>query len=575
MRKSAPSFIIFSLILFHGINNYIWLQKNLIPPFWDESKHLIVTLKYLDSIRASFNILEALWRIDSIYPPFFNVISLPIGLVWGSSLKELAMTNIIFLFILLFSVYKIGELFFDKNTGLLASFMVSMFPMVFGVSRMFLLDFSVTAMVALSIYLLIKTEYFSNRKDSIFFGISIGLGMLTKETFFIFLLGPLLYILYKVITLKPNIERHRMIVNFMISFAIGSALALPFYLRNIFNYFFKHSQIGMLHECKTILWPYFVHYNNIVFYIIPLLIIAVMLTKISKLKLNRTHFKVIGLLFILILGGLYWHSKELLFKLAWFIYILKDQIGLPFLTLFFICLPFFLFSLNKKPFLFLWLLLPYFLFTFCFFPSDIRFWSPRFTLPYLPVIALISAKCLLDIKHEISRILITCLLIVLAFLQFFSISYGFRIKNKYADNKIISAFTSQDINSLWLIHRPIADDWKIPEILKWIEKDNEGKNATINLLAVTNEINRKTFSYYILANQLHLNIVEWMDPRIFDSEYIIILSNPKSWNWFSKQKRISRLYNAFREISHNYTLAKYFNLPKGTLLIYKKNALSD
>jgi len=48
-------------------------------------------------------------------------------------------------------------------------------------------------MVALSVYLLIRTDYFGNKKYSALFGLSVGLGMLTKWTYFIFLGGLFLF----------------------------------------------------------------------------------------------------------------------------------------------------------------------------------------------------------------------------------------------------------------------------------------------------------------------------------------------------------------------------------------------
>jgi hypothetical protein len=55
------------------------------------------------------------------------------------------------------------------------------------------LDLPLTAMVALSIWLIVKTQNFSSFLFSILAGICFGLGMLTKWTFLFFVLGPLCY----------------------------------------------------------------------------------------------------------------------------------------------------------------------------------------------------------------------------------------------------------------------------------------------------------------------------------------------------------------------------------------------
>jgi hypothetical protein len=161
-------------------------------------------------------------------------------------------------------------------------------------------------------------------------------------------------------------------------------------------------------------------------------------------------------------------------------------------------------------------------------------------------------------------------MIVLAFLNFFNISYGIPIINNYSKNKVVHTLIEPEGTNWWLMHRPVREDWKIPEILKWIEKDKAKEKITVNLLCDTDEINIWTFSYYILANQLHFQVMGEMNPGEFDSEYIIILSNPICWNWFFKEKQILRLFENFKEYSHNYILVKDFNTPNGILYIYKK-----
>ncbi len=58
-----------------------------------------------------------------------------------------------------------------------------------------MLDFPLTCMVSLSLYLLIKTQRFSSLLYSTFFGISMGLSQLTKESAVLFILPPLVYYL--------------------------------------------------------------------------------------------------------------------------------------------------------------------------------------------------------------------------------------------------------------------------------------------------------------------------------------------------------------------------------------------
>ena len=60
-------------------------------------------------------------------------------------------------------------------------------------SRETIIDYWLTSMVALAMWLLIRTNEFSNRKRAILFGVVCGLGMLTKWTFVFFVILPALW----------------------------------------------------------------------------------------------------------------------------------------------------------------------------------------------------------------------------------------------------------------------------------------------------------------------------------------------------------------------------------------------
>jgi 4-amino-4-deoxy-L-arabinose transferase-like glycosyltransferase len=551
--------VLFLLFLFLGITNHIWLRANKISPFWDESRHLVTTIRYANAIPHSPNILKAIWGIDHPYPPLFFLASVPICLIWGNSLKVLAMSNLTFFAILIFSVYKTGEKLFNKKVGLLATFMTAMSPLVFGPSRMFLLEFASAAMIMPGIHLLIATEYFSNRKYSVLFGLSIGLGMLTRETFFIFLLGPTIYILYEAFS-KPGAEKRKKTINLLISLVIGSILSLPYYLKNLSYYFMGDFREGFLSFWGRIIClrePF--GWEGIVTMLFFLLI-AILISRIHKFR-ARGYTKILVWFFIFILAGFCWSDKKVILKLTWYALNLKDQIGLPFLIVFLLCLPYFLRSGKNKGFLLSWIIVPYCFFTFPFFYDSFIRWQSRFTIPYLPAIALISASCILNIKNKISRTTIIYAILILGVIHFFNLSFGLPIKNDKV-NRAIQILTEPKKGNWWLIHRPVKDNyWDVPEILKWIQGDMQKaqkENAVINLLVDTSEINPETFHYYILANRLPFSIFLGKK-QLSMADYVISLSNPQSWHWAFQKDRILGFYDAFKEISGDFVLVKEFD----------------
>ncbi len=146
------------------------------------------------------------------------------------------MTNSLFLIILIISTYGIGSIIYNKNIGLLAALLTSIFPLVFGQSRNAMLDFPLTAMISLSIFLLLKTNGFRSILYSILAGVSFGLSQLTKESAIIFIFAPLIYyFLESYISNKKN----NTLVNFIITVLIFIVIFSSVYLNPNNHHAFK------------------------------------------------------------------------------------------------------------------------------------------------------------------------------------------------------------------------------------------------------------------------------------------------------------------------------------------------
>jgi hypothetical protein len=117
--------------------------------------------------------------------------------------------------------------------------------MIFGISRYFNIELALAAMVALSLYLLLACDRFENRSATLLFGLSFGLGLLTKRTYLVFVFVPLAFVVLRSNALQSFRQRLRAGLHFnlkdmLLSLAIGAALAAAWYLpsrdlaRNLF-----------------------------------------------------------------------------------------------------------------------------------------------------------------------------------------------------------------------------------------------------------------------------------------------------------------------------------------------------
>jgi 4-amino-4-deoxy-L-arabinose transferase-like glycosyltransferase len=193
--RYLPAVALLGLFAFHVINNWNWVRTNVTLMGWDRSSHLAKTLIYNDvlreiDLRSLFTAMTWPWN----RPPVPFLTAVPFYRLFGISTDVALMSNVVYLAILLCSVYGIGRILFSRKVGLLAAFLVSFYPVLFGISRLSYVDYALTAMVALALYLLLKTDRFRHRRWSLVFGLCMGLGILTKWPFIAFAGAPIGYV---------------------------------------------------------------------------------------------------------------------------------------------------------------------------------------------------------------------------------------------------------------------------------------------------------------------------------------------------------------------------------------------
>jgi hypothetical protein len=292
---------------------------------------------------------------------------------------------LIYFVILLFSVYFIAKTIFDRQTGIIAMFLVSMYPLIFESSRQYSLDFPLTAVVALSIFILLKTAYFTNTFFSILLGIISGIAMLIKGQFVLFFIWPLIVILSGCLFKKSEKKNFKTILfNVIIFFIIAAATASIWWFNKLGiagRGFIEHimSKNKFL-ESKTVMDMY-----SFDFY--------------------------------------FYHLRKLV----------SSSIGYPLSAVFIISL----FYLTKSRFkykvlMMAWILVPFILFSVLFVIKH-----DRFLMPILPAIAILSALGIRQLKSKILKTSVIVFIIFIAFMQFFILSYYDWYKDKAKIVKIL------------------------------------------------------------------------------------------------------------------------------------------
>lgn len=363
-------FLLTVIIIFYSINNFVILTLDNTLPVYDNFgnfKQSFSIYKFFKDLNIRETPPIEIYRQychlgDGTRPPLYSIIlSLYYRIQNNINADYLAMTNILYFIILLFSSYGIGVRLNSKMTGMLAAFIVSMFPGIFAMSRVLMVDFPLTAMVALSIYLMVLARHFIDAKYCFLFGLSLGLGMLTKVPYIVFILPLLAY--YAFISFVKSIKKDRQFIiigrNLLLALLIGLFIAGPWYLPNL-NNVIRRAEAMSLQLYNSPRGSFIDYY-------------------ISSLSSNL----IMPFFFILFLGS-------------------------------------FLISLVKKrgALLLLWVLVPLLIFSFS--PNK----KGRFILPLLPSVALIIAFGITLIRPYLIRKAIIIFVIIFSLFSYFAISYG-------------------------------------------------------------------------------------------------------------------------------------------------------
>jgi len=187
---------IVSLVVFQVVSNWFYVSANETILGGDQPNHLWRALVHNDflqeiSLRSLFKALT--W--SQTRPPLRYLTVIPFYRLFGISTDVALMGNSLYVALLLLSVYDIGQRIYSRKVGLLAAFLASIYPILFSLSRTSYVDYPLASIVALSVALLLRADGFRHGGFSLLFGLSLGLGVLTKWPFVVFLVTPLLYVI--------------------------------------------------------------------------------------------------------------------------------------------------------------------------------------------------------------------------------------------------------------------------------------------------------------------------------------------------------------------------------------------
>jgi 4-amino-4-deoxy-L-arabinose transferase-like glycosyltransferase len=165
-----------------------WLTQDRTIPVYDAGAHLETAIYFYRQLQLG-HLLEP-FNNTSQYPPLVHVVGALAMYLGGVNLATpIIAENVVFVSLLALGCYRTGRLLFDARAGLLAVILVLGSPLLIAQFHVFMLDAPETAIVAVSIWLLLASEDFSRSATAAWAGLAIAAGLLVKVQFPFFLAG--------------------------------------------------------------------------------------------------------------------------------------------------------------------------------------------------------------------------------------------------------------------------------------------------------------------------------------------------------------------------------------------------
>lgn len=216
-----------------------------VPPVHDPLglRHLS-NLLYYSITRAGVSFDDFLSAAShNIYPPLIHYTALPFIALLGP-VNGPAASMSFYLCVLVLSTFGIARHVAGPRAGLAASVFVLLTPHIDSFSRIYMADFPLTALVAMTVYLLMKTDGFSRRSIVIFLGLVVCIGMFTKQTFLIFAGFPIVFVAVASLTRAKAKSRKQVIWNLVIFSLLASAIPILYYLPNLMTFVSERDQVN-------------------------------------------------------------------------------------------------------------------------------------------------------------------------------------------------------------------------------------------------------------------------------------------------------------------------------------------
>lgn len=229
--------------LLAALANGVWILLDHTAPPWDQAHYLTVALQYQHAfdLEGPLGLLRAIGSVDTSRGPLFPILVTPFVAAFGASARSGMVLNLLLAPVLYLAAGQIAWLVFRSWVArLLTILLVATMPLLTGLYHNVFQDFLLATLATVSILLLLYSDRLRHRWACIGLGLMMGLGTLTKVTFPLFVIGPLLVTALQIALARGRagsgpdaaVDLREVARNLALTASIYLLLVLPWYVPN-------------------------------------------------------------------------------------------------------------------------------------------------------------------------------------------------------------------------------------------------------------------------------------------------------------------------------------------------------
>ncbi|MDP8224664.1 MAG: glycosyltransferase family 39 protein [Candidatus Lernaella stagnicola] len=194
LSRPTGALILVAIIAFALSMNLWFIHVDQRPCNINELSHIMGAIDFVNLAPVRPSLYGAYLEAFNGYPPI-GLVTSAFYVLFGRTHNVAAASQLPFTMLLLWALYALGARLVDRKTGLIAAALAALSPATVELSRQYLLEMPLTALTTLAVFLMVISEGFTHKRWSVLAGLAVGLAALSKQTFFLFLAGPVVFLL--------------------------------------------------------------------------------------------------------------------------------------------------------------------------------------------------------------------------------------------------------------------------------------------------------------------------------------------------------------------------------------------